>query len=65
MGAMQVLELVLLALEKGPEVVKAVRDSFANEAEPSLEEIIKRMSLVRPAWTKDGDDPDGDDGADD
>jgi hypothetical protein len=58
MGPLQILELILLAMEKGPEVVKAVKESFANEAEPTIEDIVKRINLVAPAWQKDEDDPD-------
>lgn len=63
MGPLQVLELILLAMEKGPEVIKAVKASFANESEPSLEDIIKRINLVAPPWHPVDDEAD-DDGAD-
>lgn len=55
MGSLQILELILLGLEKGPEVIAAVRNSFANEAEPTIEDIVKRINLVAPAWEKEED----------
>ena len=48
-----ILDLIVLAVEKGPGLVREVRASFADGEEPSIEEIIKRLNAMAPPFEAD------------
>ena len=69
MTPIQVLNLVLVGLEKGAPVVLKTLEKFKDKSEVTYEEVLESIASEPPAYKKnaepDVDDESDDDGADD